>query len=143
MSKRVFSLAITAVQHRPGSDSKQGPLAVGYIEFPIGALRRGPPQIADIRNRARTESTANHNRGKRSLPAGAAVERVRARIAPGSDLGQPAEVMGPAFRMAGALLGSGQAGVSQAQQGPVRLLDQVDLDQARPRRHHLAAVPAK
>src|SRR6516162_7933091 len=50
-------------------------------------------------------------------------------VAPGGDLGQPAEVMGPAFRMAGALLGTRQAGVGQAQQGSVRLLDQVDLDQ--------------
>jgi hypothetical protein len=30
-----------------------------------------------------------------------------------------------------------------AQQRSVRLLDQVDLDQARPRWHHLAAVPAE
>ena len=45
--------------------------------------------------------------------------------------------------MAGALLGIGQAGVGQAQQRSVRLLDQIDLDQARPRRHHLAAVPAE
>src|SRR5271169_2858653 len=51
--------------------------------------------------------------------------------------------MGPAFRMAGALLGIGQAGVRQAQQRSVRLLDQVDLDQARPRRYLLAAVPAE
>ena len=40
--------------------------------------------------------------------------------------------MGPAFRMAGALLGIGQAGVGQAQQRSVRLLDQVDLDRLDP-----------
>lgn len=57
---------------------------------------------------------------------------VRPRFTPGRNLGQPAEVMGPAFRMAGALLGVRQAGVGQAQQRSVRLLDQVDLDQARP-----------
>src|SRR6516165_5097206 len=51
--------------------------------------------------------------------------------------------MSPAFRMGGALLGIGQAGVGQAQQSSLRLLDQVDLDQARPRRHLLAAVPAE
>src|SRR5438067_5834220 len=51
--------------------------------------------------------------------------------------------MRPALGMAGALLGIGQAGVRQAQQRSVRLLDQIDLDQARPRRHRLAAVPAK
>src|SRR6516165_8859201 len=51
--------------------------------------------------------------------------------------------MSPAFRMGGALLGIGQAGVGQAQQSSLRLLDQVDLDQARPRRHYLAAVPAE
>src|SRR3546814_13514262 len=45
--------------------------------------------------------------------------------------------------MASALLGRGQAGVGEAQQRSVRLLDQVDLDKARPRRHHLAAVPAE
>ena len=46
--------------------------------------------------------------------------------------------------MTGALLDSGQAGVGQAQQRPVRrLFDQVDLDQARPRRHGLAAVPTE
>src|SRR5438270_35245 len=33
--------------------------------------------------------------------------------------------------------------MGQAQQRPVRLLDQIDFDQARPRRHILAAVPAK
>ena len=50
--------------------------------------------------------------------------------------------MGPAFGMGGALLGIGEARVGHAQQGSVGLLDQVDLDQARPRRHHLAAVEA-
>jgi hypothetical protein len=60
------------------------------------------------------------------------MEAVRARIAPGSDHGQPAEVMGPAFGMARALLGVGQPGVGQAQERSVRPLDQVDLDQARP-----------
>src|SRR5208282_4777169 len=81
--------------------------------------------------------------GKQSLPASAAVPGVRARVAPGCNLGQPTEVMGPAFRMAGAFLGTGQAGVGQPQQRSVRLPDQVDLDQARPRRYHLAAVPAE
>src|SRR3954447_21248851 len=56
-----------------------------------------------------------------SLPAIAAVPGVRARVAPARDLGQPAEVVGPAFRVAGALLGVGQAGVGQAQQRPVQL----------------------
>jgi hypothetical protein len=38
--------------------------------------------------------------------------------------------MGPAFRMAGTLLGIRQTGVGQAQYRSVRLLEQVDLDQA-------------
>ena len=59
--------------------------------------------------------------------------RVRARVAPGSNLRQPLEVMDPAFGMAGALLGIGQAGVGQAQQRsgglltvlrPARFLDE-------------------
>ena len=58
---------------------------------------------------------------------------VGARVAPGCNLGQPAEVMGPAFGMACALLGIGQAGVSQAQQRSVRLLvKKVNLDQLEP-----------
>ena len=36
--------------------------------------------------------------------------------------------MGPAFRMTGALLGIGQAGVGEPHQRCVRLLDQVYLD---------------
>ena len=52
--------------------------------------------------------------GQQSLSACAAVPGVRARIAPGANLAQPPEVMGPAFRVAGALLGIGQAGVGQA-----------------------------
>ena len=81
--------------------------------------------------------------GKQSLPASAAVPGVRARVAPGCSLDQPGEAIGPAFRMANALLDIGQAGVSQAQQRSARLFDRADLDQTRPRRHHLAAVPAE
>jgi 5,10-methenyltetrahydromethanopterin hydrogenase len=50
------------------------------------------------------------------------VPGIRAQLAPGRNFGQPAEVMGPAFRMASALLGIRQAGVGQAQQRSVRLL---------------------
>jgi hypothetical protein len=53
--------------------------------------------------------------GPQLLRASAAVPGIRARIAPDCNLGQPAKVMGPAFRMAGALLGIRQAGVGQAQ----------------------------
>src|SRR5262249_8706385 len=60
--------------------------------------------------------------GERSLSAGAAMKGVRARIAPGGNLRQPAEAISPAFRKAGALLGIGQTGVGQAQQRSVRVL---------------------
>ena len=43
--------------------------------------------------------------------------------------------MSPALGMAGALLGVGQAAVAEPQQRSLGLLDQVDLDQARPRRY--------
>src|SRR5437868_3171544 len=56
---------------------------------------------------ARCSDAAMSSGGRRSLPARAAVKGIRARVAPGYNLGQPAEVMGPAFRMAGALLGIG------------------------------------
>ena len=58
-----------------------------------------------------------------SLGADATVPGVRARVAPGRNLGQAPEVMGPAFRVPGALLSIRQAGVGQAQQRSVRLLD--------------------
>src|SRR5580658_8226311 len=73
----------------------------------------------------------------------AAEPGIRARVVPGGDLREPADVMRPTFRMAGALLGIRQARVGQAKQRSVRLLDQIDLDQARPRRHLLAVVPAE
>ena len=44
---------------------------------------------------------------KQSMSTNATVPGVRARVAPGGNLSQPAKVMGPAFRMAGALLGIG------------------------------------
>ena len=72
-----------------------------------------------------------------------AVPWVRTWVAPRRDHGQSAQVMCPAIGMIGALLGSGQAGVCHAQQRAVRLLEQVDLDQARPRRHLLAIVPTE
>src|SRR5262245_30009365 len=90
-----------------------------------------------IRRRAATTTRAI------SLRTGAAVPSVRARVASGCNLRQPAEVMRPAFCVAGALLGSGQARMGQPQERPAWLLDQVDLDQTRSWRHRLAAVPAK
>ena len=78
-----------------------------------------------------------------SLVTSTAVPGIRARIASRCNLGQPVEVMRPAFCVAGALFGTGQARMDQAQQRSVRLLHQVDLDQARRWRHHLAAVPAE
>src|SRR5580658_7300416 len=71
------------------------------------------------------------------------MKAVWARIAPGCHHGQPAEVMGPAFRMPCALLGTGQASVGQPEQRSVRPLDQVDLDEARPWRHLVVALPAE
>jgi hypothetical protein len=46
---------------------------------------------------------------RRSFVTSTAVPGVRARVASRCNLGQPAEVMGPAFCVAGALLGTGQA----------------------------------
>src|SRR5580704_3148666 len=107
----------------------------------LGELRQGSDMtcqaVASHMSNLEEASCRDVESGKQSLSAGAAVPGVRARVAPGRRLGQPAEVMGPAFRMAGALLGIGQAGVGQAQQRSVRLLDQVDLDQARPTRLHV------
>ena len=55
-------------------------------------------------NPLRGVKCGNIESGRQSHRASASVPGVRARVAPGCDLGQSAEVMGPAFRMAGALL---------------------------------------
>jgi hypothetical protein len=65
------------------------------------------------------------------LSGSAAVPGVRARVASGCSLGQSAEVMVPALERTGALLSIGQAGVGQAQQRSVWLLDQVDPEVGR------------
>src|SRR6266480_1332448 len=72
-------------------------------------------------------STAMISRAQ-TQSASAAAHGIRARVAPACNLGQSAKVMRPAFRMAGALFGAGQAAMGQAQQRSVRLLDQVDLE---------------
>ena len=53
-------------------------------------------------------------RGGQSLIASAAMPRVWAWVASGGNFYQPVEVVGPAFRMAGALLGTRKAGVGEA-----------------------------
>src|SRR5262249_14069411 len=50
---------------------------------------------------------------------------------------------GPSRRHARRIARRSAARLSETQQRPVGLLDQVDLDQARAGRHHLAAVPAE
>src|SRR5437667_7668378 len=68
---------------------------------------------------------------------------IGAGIAAGRRDRQPAEVVDPTFLVVGLLRGIGQAAVDHAQQRAAVLLDQVDLDQARSRRHVLVAVPAE
>src|SRR5215468_923354 len=81
----------------------------------VNPVRSGCAPRACTRDEMQETQCRDTESGKRSLPAGAAVKGVRARVAPGGNLTQPAEVISPAFRMAGALLGIGQAGVGQAQ----------------------------
>ena len=51
--------------------------------------------------------------------------------------------MGPTCAMAGALSGVGKAAMSHAQQGTAFTVEQVDLDEARPRRHLVVPLPAE
>jgi len=88
----------------------------------VNPMRSGCALRAGIRDEMQEAQCRDIESGKRSLPAGAAMKGVGARVAPGGNLHQPAEVISPAFRMAGALLGIGQAGVGQAQQRSVRVL---------------------
>src|SRR5262249_10807806 len=68
---------------------------------------------------------------------------VGTRIAAGGRHRQPCEVMSPALLVTGAGLGVRQAAMGHAQQRSARLVYQIDLDQARPRRHLFAALPAE
>jgi hypothetical protein len=76
------------------------------------------------------------------MRSGTAEPGIWSGVTPGCNLCEPAQVMGPPSGMAGTLLGVGQAGVGHAQQRSLRLLHQVDLDQAGSGGHFLAAVPA-
>src|SRR5215471_14469286 len=68
---------------------------------------------------------------------------IGARIPAGGCNRQPAEVMRPTFRMGRALRFVRKAAMGHSQQRAAFAVDEVDLDQARPRRHLLAIVPAK
>src|SRR5258708_5359797 len=69
-------------------------------------------------------------------PSGYLAVGVGTGIAAGGGLGQPCEVVDPAPLMVGAGCRVRQAAMGHAQQRSIRLvIDQVDLDQARARRH--------
>src|SRR5260221_3225664 len=66
---------------------------------------------------------------------------IDAGISAGGRHGQPAEVMRPALVVAGALRGVRKTAMGHAQRGAAVPVDQVDLDQARSRRHLLIPFP--
>src|SRR5258708_36634320 len=68
---------------------------------------------------------------------------IDAGISAGGRQGQPAKVMRPTLVVAGALRRVGKTAMGHAQQGAAVPVDQVDLDQARSRRHLLIPVPTE
>src|ERR1700730_16717892 len=68
---------------------------------------------------------------------------IAAGISTGGRHGQPAEVKRPALVVAGTLLGVRKTAMGHAQQGAAVPVYQVDLDQARSRRHLLIPVPTE
>src|SRR5205085_10871572 len=84
------SVLSSSESHAPAAPALQQNTVYGHG---VSASSRGVEEVPGSQDR-------NH-----SLTAGAAVSGVRARVAPGGKLCQPAEVMSPAFGMAGALLG--------------------------------------
>src|SRR5947207_2042810 len=68
---------------------------------------------------------------------------IDARILAGRRHRQPAKIVRPAPAVAVALLCIGKTAMGQADQRAALPVDQVDLDQARSRRHHLAVFPTK
>src|SRR6516165_5340736 len=69
--------------------------------------------------------------------------RIRAGILASGRLAEPAEVMRPASAVTGDLGRIRKATLRHAQQGAAIVVDQVDLDEARSRRHLLIPVPAE
>src|SRR5215470_3468805 len=57
--------------------------------------------------------------------------------------GQPAQIMRPTLVVAGALLRIRKTAMGHAQQRAAVPLDQIDLDQARSRRHLVVLLPAE
>src|SRR6202011_5434823 len=68
---------------------------------------------------------------------------IDAGISTGGRHGQPAEVMRPTLVVADALRRVGKTAMGHAQQGAAVPVDQVDLDQARSRRHLFIPVPTE
>src|SRR6516225_9450867 len=135
------SVSAPPASGRP-SASNRLPSSARKRSGPVEALASSTSQASGAGRSIELNYVDDSDRATQS--AGAAVPGVRTRVAPACNRGQPINVMGPPFRMACALLGVGQACMGQTQQRSVRrLLHQVDLDQARSRRYHLAAVPAK
>jgi hypothetical protein len=111
-------------------------------EIMAQAIARSPEQLRVCR---RLKCGDIESR-KQSLPASAAVPGVRARVAPGCNLGQPAEVMSPAFRMAGVLhrhRPRGQPGQPAAGAVPTARPVGADLGRGRRREHHAAGTAGR
>src|SRR6516162_7352611 len=68
---------------------------------------------------------------------------IDAGIAAGGRYGQPAKIMRPTRVVAGARRRVGKTAMGHAQQGAAVPVDQVDLDQARSRRHLLIPIPTE
>src|SRR5262249_1682249 len=88
------------------------------------------------------ESTAPRGRG-RELKSALRRSMIDAGISPAGCNGEPAQVMRPAPVVACALRLVGKAAMGHAQQRAAVALDQIDLDQARSRRHLLASLPTE
>ena len=109
--------------------------------FRSGRLRPRRGIGGAVRDRA--APALGHARGPRSSHSILAPEVVDAGISAGGGHPQPAEVVRPARGVVGALGGVGKSGMGHAHERAALPVEEVDLDQARPRRHRIVTLPAE
>src|SRR5262245_64065940 len=116
--------------------------------------RLGSISIRHVRGAPRSHIERSQMRGKLRRLSGVLRHRpelksalrwsmIDAGISAGGCNGEPGHVMRPAPIMACALRLVGKAAMGHAQQRAAVALDQIDLDQARSRRHLLATLPTE
>jgi hypothetical protein len=119
-------------------------LDISGVSFPsemrIYGQRNGKISVCPFRMHLTHSECSPRWRSERKSCSHAAID---AGILAGGGHGQSAEVVRPTLGVTGAFGGVGNAGVGHAQKSAAVAVDEVDLDQARPRRHQFVPLPTE